>query len=108
MGGTRDRAPSAIPTMVLPEFMWVFGRTWVVPKGVPSFVRGGGEVESLPAYTNHGSPARPSLWMLLPLLTSPYKGEGKRGSPYKGEETAWCPHKSLKSPNYLHQNGEVR
>jgi len=30
---------------------------------------------------------RHSLWMLLPLLTSPYKGEGKCGSPYKGEET---------------------
>src|SRR3990170_1349129 len=69
---------------------------------------GRGEVEILPAYTNPGpacapacpagavgrcphadrSPARPSLWMLLPLLTSPYKGE----------ETEWRPHKSLKSP----------
>ena len=29
---------------------------------------------------------RRSLWMLLPLLTSPYKGEGKCGPPYKGEE----------------------
>ena len=35
--------------------------------------------------------------MLLPLLTSPYKGEGKGGSPYKGEETEWRPHKSLKN-----------
>src|SRR3990172_8566528 len=29
---------------VLPEIVWVLGRTWVVPKGVPSFVsvqRGG-------------------------------------------------------------------
>ena len=46
-----------------------------------------------------GAAARRSLWMLLPLLTSPYKGEGKCGSPYKGEDTAWRPHKSLKSPN---------
>ncbi len=35
--------------------------------------------------------------MLLPLLTSPYKGEGKCGSPYKGEESEGRPHKSLKS-----------
>src|SRR3990172_3510038 len=50
---------------------------------------------------------RPSLWMLLPLLTSPYKGEetegrspykgeGKCGSPDKGEESEGGPHKSLK------------
>jgi hypothetical protein len=26
---------------VLPEIVWVLGRTWVVPKGVPSFVRRG-------------------------------------------------------------------
>jgi hypothetical protein len=25
----------------LPEIVWVLGRTWVVPKGVPSFVRRG-------------------------------------------------------------------
>src|SRR3972149_4511540 len=35
--------------------------------------------------------------MLLPLLPSPYKGEGKCGSPYKGEESEGRPHKSLKS-----------
>jgi hypothetical protein len=52
---------------------------------------GRGEVESWPAYTNHGSPARHSLWMLLPLLTSPYKGE----------ETEWRPHKSLKSRIFI-------
>ena len=51
---------------------------------------------------------RPSLWMLLHLLTSPYKGEetegrspykgeGKCGSPDKGEESERGPHKSLKS-----------
>jgi len=27
--------------MALPEIVWVLGRTWVVPKGVPSFVRRG-------------------------------------------------------------------
>jgi hypothetical protein len=26
---------------VLPEIVWVLGRTWVVPKEVPSFVRRG-------------------------------------------------------------------
>jgi hypothetical protein len=25
----------------LPEIVWVLGRTWVVPEGVPSFVRRG-------------------------------------------------------------------
>ena len=35
--------------------------------------------------------------MLLPLLTSPYKGEGKCGSPYKGQESEGRPHNSLKS-----------
>jgi hypothetical protein len=49
---------------VLPEIVWVLGRTWVVPKGVPSFVKRG-----------WGGRKRHSLWMLLPLLTSPYKGE---------------------------------
>ena len=49
---------------------------------------GRGEVESLPAYTNQGSPARPSPWMPLPL----------RASPYQGEESEGRPHKSLKSP----------
>jgi len=44
---------------------------------------GRGEVESLPAYTNQGSPARPSLWMPLPLLASPYKGEESEGRPHK-------------------------
>jgi hypothetical protein len=29
------------PLWVLPEIVWVLGRTWVVPKGVPSFVRRG-------------------------------------------------------------------
>src|SRR3990172_3484855 len=48
---------------------------------------GRGEVEGLPAYTNQVPPARPSLWMPLPLPASPYKGE----------ETEWRPHKSLKS-----------
>jgi hypothetical protein len=27
--------------LALPEIVWVLGRTWVVPKGVPSFVRRG-------------------------------------------------------------------
>jgi len=64
----------------------------------------------LPAYTNHGpacacphadrSPARHSLWMPLPHLASPYKGEETEWpSPYKGEETEWRPHKSLKGQN---------
>ena len=44
----------------------------------------------MPAYPNHGSPARPSPWMRLPLPASPYKGE----------ETEWRPHKSLKSQNF--------
>ena len=48
---------------------------------------------------------RPSLWMFLPLLTSPYKGEGKCGSPYKGEGTEWRPHKSLKSHNIVTLRG---
>ena len=74
----------------LQEIVWLRGRTWVVPKGVPSFVRGGGEVESLPAYPNHGSSARPRPWMRLPLPASPYKGE----------KTEWHPHKSLKSQNF--------
>ena len=52
---------------------------------------GPGEVELLPAYMNHGSPARPGLWMPLPL----------HASPYKGEETEWRPHKSLKSPKNI-------
>ena len=43
---------------------------------------GRGEVESLPAYTNQGSPARPSLWRPLPLLASPYKGEEAEGRPH--------------------------
>ena len=30
-----------LPLWVLPEIVWVLGRTWVVPKGVPSFVRTG-------------------------------------------------------------------
>jgi len=102
--------------MVLPEIVWVLGRTWVVPKGVPSDCyclgeggvaslrspllckEGRGEVEILPAYTNHGSPARPSLWMPLPLLASPYKGE----------ETGWRPHKSLKSQINLDAIPNVR
>jgi hypothetical protein len=54
------------------------------PKSPLLCKEGRGEVESLPAYTNHGPPAGPSLWMLLPLLTSPYKGEGKCGSLTKG------------------------
>src|SRR3972149_1273723 len=48
---------------------------------------GRGEAERWPAYTTLGPPARPSLWMPLPLLASSYKGE----------ETEWRPHKSLKS-----------
>ena len=52
---------------------------------------GRGEVESLPAYTNQGPPTRPSLWMPLPLLASPYKGEESEGRP----------HKSLKSQNKM-------
>jgi len=106
--------------MAPPEIVWVLGRTSVVPKGVssPNLLRSGGgggvfsqspllckegpgEVEIWPAYTNHGSPERPSLWMLLPLLTSPYKGEGKCGSPYKGEESEGRPHKSLKSHKHI-------
>jgi chorismate-pyruvate lyase len=30
-----------IKITALQEIVWVFGRTWVVPKGVPSFVRRG-------------------------------------------------------------------
>ena len=44
---------------------------------------GRGEVESLPAYTNQGSPARPSIRMPLPLLVSPYnltKGRNLKGA----------------------------
>jgi hypothetical protein len=44
---------------------------------------GRGEVDILPAYTNHGSPARRSLWMPLPLPASPYKGEESEGRPHK-------------------------
>ena len=64
---------SQSPTLLaLPEIVWVLGRTWVVPKGVPLLCKEGrGEVEILPACPNHGSPARPSLWMPLPLLASP-------------------------------------
>src|SRR3990172_9512111 len=58
------------------------GRRWF-PREPPPYKGGGGEVEIWPAYTNQGSPARPSLWMPLPLPASPYKGE----------ETAWRPHK---------------
>src|SRR3989304_5358845 len=73
-----------INLMALPEIVGGFGRAGGGPKGVPFFGRGGGgEVEGLPAYTNQGPPARPSLWMPLPLLASPYKGEESEGRPHK-------------------------
>jgi hypothetical protein len=31
----------AVTSLALPEIVWGLGRTWVVPKGVPSFVRRG-------------------------------------------------------------------
>jgi hypothetical protein len=76
-----------IEDRVLPEIVWVLGRTWVVPKGVPSFVRrgwGGRKLAGLhqPRLSRETQPLVP-----LPLLASPYKGE----------ETGWRPHKSLKS-----------
>jgi len=55
---------------------------------------GRGEVESLPAYTNHGPATRPSLWMPLPPLASPYKGEESEGRPHKSlksQKKMWCP-----------------
>jgi hypothetical protein len=71
----------------LPEIVWVLGRTWVVPKGVPSFVRkgwGGRNLAGLhePSTSREAQP--------LDASTPPYL-------PYKGEETEWRPHKSLKS-----------
>src|SRR3972149_196084 len=63
------------------------GRGWFPRESPPPdcYCRGGGrgEVESLPAYTNQGPPTRPSLWMPLPLLASPYKGEESEGRPHK-------------------------
>ena len=52
----------------------------------------------MPAYTNHGSPARPSLWMPLPHLASPYKGE----------ETEGRPHKSLKSRDIMPRRAIIK
>jgi hypothetical protein len=37
-GGFLNRPPILL---VLPEIVWVLGRTWVVPKEIPSFVRRG-------------------------------------------------------------------
>src|SRR3989304_2735229 len=63
------------------------GRGWFPRESPPPdcYCRGEGrgEVESLPAYTNQGPPTRPSLWMPLPLLASPYKGEESEGRPHK-------------------------
>ena len=73
---------------VLPEIVWVLGRTWVVPKGVPSFVRrgwGGRDPAGLPE-SRLSREAQPLDASTPPCL------------PYKGEETGWRPHKSLKSP----------
>jgi len=47
--GARDGVTAAskwvndgtVTTVALPEIVWVLGRKWVVPKGVPSFVRRG-------------------------------------------------------------------
>jgi hypothetical protein len=38
-GRTRNEINPRQEIEVLPEIVWVLGRTWVVPKGVPSFVR---------------------------------------------------------------------
>jgi len=58
---------------------------------VPSFDRtGGGGSPKIPLLCKEGRgevEKGPSLGMTLPLLASPYKGEGSEGrSPYKGEE----------------------
>ena len=37
----------------LPEIVWVFGRAWVVPKGVPSFVRRG-DPHRFPSFVRRG------------------------------------------------------
>ena len=58
--------------MALPEIVWVLGRTWVVPKGVPSFVRrgwGGRNLAGLhePSTSREAQPLDASTPPCLPL-----------------------------------------
>src|SRR3972149_5269499 len=65
----------------LPEIVWVLGRTWVVPKGVPSFVRRGlGRENSCRLTRTKAPPLGPASGCLYPSLPPLTKGRNLKGA----------------------------